>query len=118
MGMVCRDASAFHKKIIESMGGIVEDTFGEHCTHLIWSHGTSKRMKLAAIMDIYVVSPLWIEQCRQAKKRVSELDFLASDDVPSAIPSTQAATRSAPISSPVASIVPPTQTTSSAKRGK
>ena len=64
--------------IIESLAGLVEASFGEDCTHLIWSHGLSKRHMTAKIMDIFVVSPLWIEQCKQAKKRVSETDFLAS----------------------------------------
>jgi hypothetical protein len=31
-------------------------------------------------MDIHVVSPLWIDQCKQAKKRVSETDFLVSSE--------------------------------------
>lgn len=32
-------------------------------------------------MDVKVVSPLWIEQCRQAKKKVSEDDFNANPSV-------------------------------------
>ena len=71
------DASAYHKKNIESLGGAVDDVFSEELTHLIFSNGKyPKRLKAAESFDVYVVSPLWIEQCKQAKKRVSEDDFL------------------------------------------
>ena len=71
------DASAYHKKNIESLGGVIDDVFSEELTHLIFSNGKyPKRLKAAESFDVYVVSPLWIEQCKQAKKRVSEDDFL------------------------------------------
>jgi len=76
-----RESGDYFKNQIRELGGTVEATFGEDCTHLIWSHGLSKRFKTAQYMDVKVVSPLWIDQCRQAKKKVPEEDFNATPSI-------------------------------------
>jgi hypothetical protein len=37
----------------------------ETLTHLIWSYGDEKRLKTAQIYSITVVTPLWVERCKQ-----------------------------------------------------
>lgn len=49
-------------------------------THMIWSNGNMKIVKAAEFMDIIVVSPLWVEQCRESGKRVPEEGFIVSPD--------------------------------------
>lgn len=47
---------------------------------MIWSNGSIKHLKAAEIMDIIVVSPLWIEQCQESKSKAPESDFLITSD--------------------------------------
>lgn len=47
-------------------------------SHMIWSHGNPKFVPAAQLMDIVVVSPLWVEQCREARARVDESEFAVS----------------------------------------
>jgi hypothetical protein len=47
---------------------------------MIWSNGNMKIVKAAEFMDIIVVSPLWVEQCRESGKRVPEEGFIVSPD--------------------------------------
>ena len=82
-------------KELQALGAIVDDSFGEECTHLIWNNGKSKRFNAAIAMEIKAVSPLWVEQCKQAKKYVSELDFPAISNSVSS--TTRVAVTSAPV---------------------
>jgi hypothetical protein len=62
--------------LFQELGATVERgglRFG--LSHMIWSHGNPKLVRAAQLMDIVVVSPLWVEQCREARARVNEADF-------------------------------------------
>ena len=49
-------------------------------THMIWSNGNLKMVKAAEFMDIVVVSPLWVEQCRESAKLVPVDDFIVTPE--------------------------------------
>ena len=54
----------------------------------VWSNGNMKHVQAAGYMDITVVSPLWVEQCRESCKIVPTEDFLVSpEDTARTIPS-------------------------------
>jgi hypothetical protein len=70
-------------------------------SHMIWSHGNPKLVHAAQLMDIVVVSPLWVEQCREARARVSEAEFCVSVG-----PVAGAPAASASVALPVARSIP------------
>jgi hypothetical protein len=75
------DASKETEKVLRSLGAQVE-TGGIRMglTHMIWSNGNIKMVKAAEFMDIIVVSPLWVEQCRESAKLVPVEDFIVLPD--------------------------------------
>jgi hypothetical protein len=70
------NASASHIDSLRSMGATISDVFGDHLTHYICMNSDTKRARLAPMMGIQVVSPLWIEQCKESQQKVPENDFL------------------------------------------
>eukprot|EP01035_Chromulina_nebulosa_P018903 gene18903-24704_t len=72
------DASSEYIRILRSHGAVVKDSLSEGLTHFIVSNPTSNRPLAASILNIHCISPLWIEQCREANKLVTEKDFLYS----------------------------------------
>jgi len=75
------DASNQTKKVLQDLGAQVESGgIRMGLTHMIWSNGNIKMVKAAEFMDVIVVSPLWVEQCREAGKRVPEEGFIVSPD--------------------------------------
>ena len=60
------------------MGANVCESLAFGQTHFVFSNGNENLIKAAQYMDIQVVSPLWILQCKEAKKKVPEKDFLVS----------------------------------------
>ena len=67
---------------MRDLGAQIAETLGESVTHFVCS-GTSfrrnlKRVQAAELLDIPVVSPLWIEKCRESGTKVDEEDFLIS----------------------------------------
>lgn len=70
-----RDATTANEKVLISLGATIESSFGDNCTHLIWSNGLSRRNFVASMLGIYVVSPLWIEQCKESGTKWPEADF-------------------------------------------
>ena len=74
-GFCVRDATRANEKVLVSLGAAIESSFGDNCTHLIWSNGTSNRIKVAELLNIFVVSPLWIEQCKESGTRWPEKNF-------------------------------------------
>jgi hypothetical protein len=67
-------------KVLQHLGATVDPVFKMGLTHMIWSNGNLKHVKAAEFMDITVVSPLWVENCREAGKMVSAADFVVSPD--------------------------------------
>jgi hypothetical protein len=55
-------------KELKSLGAIVIDVFTDEITHMIFSNGSERRLKSAAIFGIIVVSPPWIEHCKLSGK--------------------------------------------------
>jgi hypothetical protein len=47
---------------------------------MIWANGNLKHLRAAEFMDIAVVSPLWVEQCRESSSKAAEKDFLITAD--------------------------------------
>jgi hypothetical protein len=81
-------------------GGI---RFGQ--THMIWSNGNMKMVQAAQFMDIVVVSPLWVEQCRESAKLVAVDGFIvAPQDAMKAPHSTDEKGGSAVLQIPVAHV--------------
>lgn len=70
------DVSLSHEKILTSHGATVSKSFGEHCSHLIWLNGKTKRKSVAEMMGVFVASPLWIEKCIESSHVISDNDFL------------------------------------------
>jgi hypothetical protein len=91
------------------MGATIESTFGEQLTHYITSSFSSKRVTAAKLMDINVVSPLWIEQCRELQCRAPEVDFCVNPDTRAA-PSSTATSMMAEHRGPAAAIPVPEPT--------
>jgi hypothetical protein len=60
----CRDTSKANAVELKSLGAVVSDIFTDEMTHMIFANGSEKRLKSAAIFEIIVVSPLWIEHCK------------------------------------------------------
>lgn len=67
-------------KVLQQLGATVDPVFKMGLTHMIWSNGNLKHIKAAEFMDIIVVSPLWVENCRESGKMVPENDFEISPD--------------------------------------
>jgi hypothetical protein len=47
---------------------------------MIWANGNLKHLRAAEFMDITIVSPLWVEQCREAGRKAPEKDFLITSE--------------------------------------
>ena len=69
------DATQNTIKVLQGLGATVDPVFKMGLTHMIWSNGNMKHVKAAEYMDIVVVSPLWVENCRESGTRVPESDF-------------------------------------------
>lgn len=76
----CRnsDASVSNEALLISLGATVSKSLAEGITHFVTSNSSKKRIMAAELMDILVVSPLWLEQCKESGEKVPEEDFLFS----------------------------------------
>lgn len=99
------DASESTIKVLETLGATVDPVFKMGLTHMIWSNGNLKHVKAAEFMDIVVVSPLWVENCREAGRKVAESDFFINPDSNSAGPSKKSIVE--PLVKPASSIREP-----------
>lgn len=67
---------------MRDLGAQIVETLGESVTHFICSGASfrrnSKRAQAAVLLDVPVVSPLWIEKCRESGTKVNEEEFLVS----------------------------------------
>ena len=59
-----------------SLGALVEDSLRLELTHFIWSNGSIKHVKAAELMDIKVLSPLWVECCVKTWSHVPESEYI------------------------------------------
>jgi hypothetical protein len=75
----CRDDSKVNAKSLKSLGAKIAVTFGETVTHLVWSNGTHSRLAAAIVLGIKVVSPGWINECKQCQNKVDESDYTVID---------------------------------------
>jgi hypothetical protein len=64
MFLFYRDTSKAYAVELKSLGAVVSDIFTDDMTHMIFANGSERRLKSAAIFEIVVVSPLWIEHCK------------------------------------------------------
>lgn len=62
------------------LGATTQESINLNLTHVIWSYGNPKLLKAARALEIPVVSPLWVEQCREAGRKVDENDFLVPEN--------------------------------------
>ena len=69
------DASTANANILRALGATIAESFGENCTHLVWSNASERRLAAAGIFGIPIVSPLWIENCNESGTKVDESDF-------------------------------------------
>ena len=60
------------------MGAEIADVFNDEISHFVCSNASTKRLRAAAIFEITVVNPLWVENCFQSGSRVAEADFTVS----------------------------------------
>lgn len=69
-----------NKNLIRKLGAKVAETLCESVTHFICSKSSlsknPKRARAADLMDIPVVTPLWIQRCQEAGSKVDEVDYL------------------------------------------
>lgn len=50
---------------VHVLSGSVSKVFApDECTHLVWSYGNEKQLKVAELYDIKAVTPLWVQQCQ------------------------------------------------------
>ena len=75
------DASSANIRILKSLGAVIADVFNEDISHFVCSNASTKRLRAAAIFEIIVVNPLWVENCFQSGSRVAEADFTVSQEV-------------------------------------
>ena len=73
------DASTANANILRALGATIAESFGENCTHLVWSNASERRLAAAGIFGIPIVSPLWIENCNESGTKVNEKDFAVSE---------------------------------------
>ena len=79
-----------------SLGAAISPSFGEHLTHLITIQpsleGTdtlNKRILAAELLDIFVVSVEWLEQCKSTNQKANELDFRITSSLFAAVRATK-----------------------------
>lgn len=75
------DASAKYEASVIAMGGEVVRHLSEEASHYIVSNSHPARVLAAQLLRLHVVSPLWIEQCLEARCRAKEEDFLVSQSL-------------------------------------
>lgn len=73
--MLRRNASQGTKQVLEELGASISPQLSETVTHFVTSNANLRRVIAAELMGVMVVSPLWVEQCREAQQRVPESDF-------------------------------------------
>ena len=69
------DASSAHEAILVGLGATISRSLGETITHYIASNASPSRLLAAHLLNIWVLSPLWVEQCKEAHLKVAETDF-------------------------------------------
>eukprot|EP01031_Cornospumella_fuschlensis_P029483 gene29483-35583_t len=63
------------------MGGEIKTMLAKDVTHYICSNVDDRDTLAAQLMNIHVVSPLWISQCMDSEQRVPEKDFAVSTEL-------------------------------------
>ncbi|RYH18245.1 BRCT domain-containing protein, partial [archaeon] len=61
-----------------TMGGEMKSILAKDVTHYICSNVDDRDTLAAQLMNIHVVSPLWVTQCMESEQRASEEDFSIS----------------------------------------
>lgn len=69
------DVSSSHAKYLQDLGAEITDHISEKVTHYICSNVSPTKMAVARLLKIHILSPLWIEQCRQLGAKAHEADF-------------------------------------------
>ncbi|KAJ8980809.1 hypothetical protein NQ317_016176 [Molorchus minor] len=72
-----QDRSNGAKALMRSMGATVRDQFTKDVTHVIFKDGSFTTYQKAKLMNVHLVSVLWIEAVRSSNMRVSEKKFPA-----------------------------------------
>lgn len=67
------------KVILENLGATVKDSFSNEVTHVIFKQGSPETYKRAKLLNVHLVSVLWIEACKNSKSKVPEILFPVND---------------------------------------
>ncbi|XP_074035088.1 microcephalin [Leptinotarsa decemlineata] len=71
------DRSSGVKAILRSMGATIAEHFNREVTHVIFKDGSFSTYQKANLLNIHLVSVLWIEACRNSRMKVAEKKFPA-----------------------------------------
>eukprot|EP01033_Poteriospumella_lacustris_P013999 gene13999-10002_t len=69
------NTSIQYEQQLHSLGAITSQVLHENLTHYVCENVSIKRILAARLLNVTVVSPLWIAACRDAAQRVEEVDF-------------------------------------------
>lgn len=67
--------TAVFKTILLSMGATVCDTFANQVTHIVFKNGSMATLKRAKLLNVHLVSVLWVEACKNSKTKMCEKLF-------------------------------------------
>jgi hypothetical protein len=67
--------------LLKELGAEIHDCLSEKVTHYICSNADERKIAVAKLMNIHVVSPLWVERCIQTRSKQLEKDFLLDYDL-------------------------------------
>lgn len=67
------------KNILKTLGASIKDSFTKEVTHVIFKNGSIETYKRAKLLNVHLVSVLWVEACRNSKSKVCERLFPVVD---------------------------------------
>lgn len=74
------DASKAIQASLQELGATVDPELRQGHSHFVWSNSSPRVAMAAHLLDCMVVSPLWVEECARAKRRLPEKDYLVNID--------------------------------------
>lgn len=61
--------------ILKKLGASVRNKFDREVTHVVFKNGSLETYKRAKLLNVHLVSVLWVEACRNSKAKISEKLF-------------------------------------------
>lgn len=65
------------KSKLEKLGATVKDDFTQEVTHVVYKNGSLETFKRAKLLNVHLVSVLWIQACENSKTKICEKLFPA-----------------------------------------